>query len=111
MILRKIVIVVVLCTIGAFCTAGQALPEIRITGLGHSRDGEYFAIVRGIGVVEKGNVIFCSVAGLQQKCLVLDVTKRGISLKRLETLEEPAKKAPKKKYELRDPFWPVGMEP
>ncbi len=55
-----------------------ALKKIKLSGISKDSNGNYFAGIRGHGVVEKGDVISVDYGGLTYSWRIKDVTKRGI---------------------------------
>lgn len=55
-----------------------AIKEIEITGISRGPKGNYFALIKDHGVVEKGDMLSVDYGGLTYTWLIKDVTKRGI---------------------------------
>jgi hypothetical protein len=56
----------------------DAKKRIRITGLSKNSDGEHFAILKSIGVVEAGDVIAVTLDDLVYKWRVTRITNKGM---------------------------------
>ena len=66
-----------------------AAKKIKLSGISKDPQGNYFAVIRGQGVVEKGDVISVDYAGLTYSWIIKDVTKKGIVPAKLNVV--PAK--------------------
>ena len=56
----------------------EARKHIRITGLSKTSDGDYFAILKKIGVVEAGDVVAVTLDDLVYRWRVTKITNKGI---------------------------------
>lgn len=119
MTVRTVCIGVVLTGLLSVCclAASDQPTKVQLDILGVARDpqGRYFAIVRGHGLVQEGDVIPVLSQQFSCKVRILSIDRDGLKTEtfdvvRKEEKPDPAVK-PKEKYEFRDPFWPVGYDP
>lgn len=61
----------------------EAASLLRIAGLTKKAGGEYIAIIKGYGIIEKGETLTVSYQGLIYKWIIKDITAQGIERKRL----------------------------
>jgi len=61
----------------------KARAILQVTGLSKSADGKYFAILKGIGVVEEGDTVSVNYMGLIYKWKITSVTSKGIVPERI----------------------------
>ena len=61
----------------------EAARKLEVTALSRGADGRYFAIVKDIGVVEKGDTLSVEHEGLLYRWRVKDITSRGIVPERM----------------------------
>lgn len=66
-----------------------AIKEVKISGISKDHEGNYFASIRGQGVVEKGDIITADYGGLTYSWRIKEVTQRGIVPIKLDVV--PAK--------------------
>ena len=62
----------------------EAKKSIRVTALSKTVQGDFVAILQGIGLVEKGEVIKAQHKGLIYRWTVTDVTASGVKTKQLD---------------------------
>jgi hypothetical protein len=62
----------------------DAKNTIRVTALSKTVNGDYVAILKGVGLVEKGDVISISHKGLMYRWTVSDVTALGVKTTQLD---------------------------
>ena len=107
---RRGLFVLVGCVFGSISVAQQVTPGLQVSGVANNRDGKFFAIVKGIGVVQKGDIILSPVDGVIYKYHVLSVDIDGMEVRKIATTSKASEVDPKRKYELRDPFWPIDYD-
>jgi hypothetical protein len=60
----------------------EAQASLQQTGYSKGRDGKYFAILKGIGVVQEGDTVSVTFAGKNYSWKIVSVTEKGIVLER-----------------------------
>jgi hypothetical protein len=60
----------------------EAQASLQQTGFSKGRDGKYFAILKGIGVVQEGDTVSVTFAGKNYSWKIVSVTEKGIVLER-----------------------------
>ncbi|MDA0991001.1 MAG: hypothetical protein O3A51_09645 [Verrucomicrobia bacterium] len=66
----------------------EASRKIELSALSKSADGTYFVIVKGIGVVEQGDVIAIALDGLTYRWTVKEINERGLVPVRLNVTNQ-----------------------
>jgi hypothetical protein len=66
----------------------EARRQLEITGLSKKPDGSYLAIIKGAGVVEKGDVVSVRCDSLVYRWRIVDITGEGIIPEQLTVSKE-----------------------
>lgn len=61
----------------------EAASKLRIAGLSKKSNGDYIAIIKGYGIIEKGETLAVNYQGLIYKWTIKNITAEGIERKRL----------------------------
>ncbi len=61
----------------------EAASLLRIAGLTKKAGGDYIAIIKGYGIIEKGDILAVNYQGLIYKWKITEITAEGIKRKRL----------------------------
>jgi hypothetical protein len=64
----------------------DALRRVTVTGISRAVDGTYAAVIKGVGVVQTGDIISIRHGGLNYRWRVRDVTSEGIVPEKLGVL-------------------------
>jgi hypothetical protein len=109
------------CLIGLNLPAQTAGTLLDVSGIGKAQDGEYFAIVRGHGVVHEGDIVSVATGDTTCRIRIVSIGKTTLEMERVDTVKkELAREEPKSitadtkvimPSEPRDPFCPVGSDP
>lgn len=111
------VLLLVLCLTQPSLLAQLTEAKLDVIGIAEGPDDQFFAIVRGVGVVQEGDVIPVSTKEMSFKLKIVSITRQGVKLEKFEVVRKLKKHLPApdkkegKQYKLRDPFWPVGYDP
>jgi hypothetical protein len=93
----------------SFAQTGPGL--LHISGIGEGPDGAFFAIVRGHGVVRKGDIVPVATTEVTGKVRILLITRYGVEIQRLGMkISTVTVREPDKLDGLRDPFLPVKKD-